>query len=112
MVFQHSCLLICLVAASSASAQDNPNLQDALSRGTILPFDAPDFKKILEYVLKGSADRFHNVEGARIENRRREYYFEARVYLPGATYCQILRNKNWFVYNCEWNKASGPGGFP
>lgn len=108
-MFRIACVaLLC----ASASAQDSKSLQDALSRGTTLSFDAPGFEKILEHILKASTDRFRNVQGAIIENRRREHYFEARVYLPGATYCQILRDRTWWVYDCEWKKASGPSGLP
>ncbi|HZT28465.1 MAG TPA: hypothetical protein VFA33_01185 [Bryobacteraceae bacterium] len=62
------------------------------------------FDRVLQSILEASRDRFRRVEGVRIENRRREFYFEAKTYLPQASYCRILEGP---VYCCEWD-AKGP----
>jgi hypothetical protein len=82
-----------------------------VAQAAISSRDEANFGQVLEDIVRASKDRFRRVEGARVENRRRDYYYEAKFYLPGATYCQILLEKNGPIYNCEWEKAPDRGGF-
>jgi hypothetical protein len=59
------------------------------------------FSQVLQRALRSSADRFRDLEGVRIENRKRHYFFEAKVYLPEASYCRVF-NQEGPVYCCEW----------
>lgn len=61
------------------------------------------FDRVLQSILLASRDSFRTVEGVRIENRRREFYFEAKTYLPGASYCRVLEGP---AYCCEWDVAA------
>jgi hypothetical protein len=56
----------------------------------------------LKHLLRESRENFHTVEGARIENRRRDSFFEAKTYLPEASYCRIFQ-QGGTVYCCEWD---------
>ena len=60
-----------------------------------------EFDQSLQLVLRSSRENFRTVEGARIENRRRDFFFEARTYLPTANYCRIFF-EGTPVYCCEW----------
>ena len=80
-----------------AEAQQNPSPEPRVG------WEA--FDGVLETILKASNQRFRPVEGPRIENRRREFYFEARVYLPEAMYCRIF-DQGGLVYCCEWEVKS------
>ena len=73
-----------------------------LSAAGLFPADPDDaeFQKLLQQVLRASAKEFEPVEGARIENRRRDFYFQAKTFLPGADECQILLTKEGPVYEC------------
>jgi hypothetical protein len=69
------------------------------------------FDVALKHILRASKDRFIPIEGARIENRRRDFFFEPRVYLPGATYCRIFELEKSWVFGCEWEPAKPPARF-
>jgi hypothetical protein len=69
------------------------------------------FDEALKQVLRASKDRFLRIEGARVENRRREYFFEPRVYLPTATYCRIFQQEKTTIYGCDWERAASPNSF-
>lgn len=99
------------VLCACAFAQGDPGAPDAVAQAAISSRDEANFGQVLEDIVRASKDRFRRVEGARVENRRRDYYYEAKFYLPGATYCQILLEKNGPIYNCEWEKAPDRGGF-
>jgi len=64
-----------------------------------------DFDAALKRIVRASKDRFIPIEGARIENRRRDFFFEPRVYLPGATYCRIFELDSTWIFGCEWEHA-------
>ncbi len=64
---------------------------------------------MLQQALRSSLDRFRELEGARVENRKREYFFESKIYLPEANYCRIFSHQGFMVFCCEWrDKASSP----
>jgi hypothetical protein len=65
-----------------------------------LPFD-----ETLRTVMRFSGTDFRSVQGPKVENKRREFYYEAALYLPEANYCRILKDKEW-MYLCEWRKKS------
>jgi hypothetical protein len=54
--------------------------------------------------LRESKDGFSSLESERIENRRREAFYESKVYLTDATYCRVLRQPA--IFTCEWNRAA------
>jgi hypothetical protein len=64
--------------------------------------DEKAFDRQLKRILIESPTIFRRLEGARLENRLREYYFEAKLYLPDASYCRILKHEGTTVYTCEW----------
>ena len=65
-----------------------------------LPFD-----EALRTVMLFSSTDFRSVQGPKVENKRREFYYEAALYLPDANYCRILKDKDW-MYLCEWRRKS------
>ena len=64
--------------------------------------DQTAFDQTLKRILRESVSRFQGVEGSRIENRRRDFYFEPKISLPGASYCRILKHEGTIIYTCEW----------
>jgi hypothetical protein len=70
-----------------------------------------EFDETLEHVLRASKERFIPVEGARNENRLREFFFEAKLYLPGATFCRVFQRDKTPIYGCEWEQAAIPNSF-
>jgi len=69
------------------------------------PIDQTAFDAALQRILRESAGRFQGVEGSRLENRRREYYFDPKIRLPGASYCRILKHEGTTIYTCEWQNG-------
>ena len=66
------------------------------------------FDSVLSSILRASRDDFAILEGARVENRRRDWFYEAKAFLPEATYCRIFY-QGGAVFCCEWDETS-PGG--
>ena len=59
----------------------------------------------LRTIMMFSTTGFRSAQGAKVENKRREFYYEAALYLPDANYCRVLKDKDW-MYLCEWRKKS------
>jgi hypothetical protein len=70
-----------------------------------------EFDEALNHVLRASKERFIPIEGARNENRLREFFFEAKLYLPGATFCRVFQKDKFPIYGCEWEQAAIPNSF-
>jgi hypothetical protein len=69
------------------------------------------FDTALKQILLASKDRFAHIQGARIENRRRDFFYEPQLYLPGATYCRIFQTTGDWIYGCDWEQANNRNGF-
>jgi hypothetical protein len=85
----HATLLLAVVLPNLAVAQER----------TI------SFDQALRLIMATSTTNFRKVHGAKIENRKGDYYFEAALYLPEATYCRIFRQSE-YIYCCEWRPKS------
>lgn len=70
--------------------------------------DRDPFTPLFQKALRESEYRFRSLRAERIENRRREYFHESKVYLPAATYCRVL-DQPTLVFTCEWNRPGGAG---
>lgn len=77
-------------------AQPGPSLQ-----ARRVPWES--FNSVLTSILRASRDDFAILEGARIENRRRDWFYEAKAFLPEATYCRIFYQDR-AVFCCEWDE--------
>ncbi|HTM47737.1 MAG TPA: hypothetical protein VL285_03610 [Bryobacteraceae bacterium] len=91
-------VLLCSALASGQRSPEPPASAPAGGES----IDEKAFDRQLERILSESPTIFRRLEGARLENRLREYYFEAKLYLPGAAYCRILKHEGTTVYTCEW----------
>src|SRR5216684_5731821 len=90
------CIVLGGIAFSWSLAQQLPGAQPESKSSS-----QNAFSEALQNAMRSSAIRFRDLEGARIENRKRDYFFEAKIYLPEATYCRIF-NQGGLVYCCEW----------
>ncbi len=86
----------CIILAACAAFSFYPAQRDAKSHLH------DGFGPALQRALHSSLDRFRELEGARIENRKRDYFFESKIYLPEAKYCRIFNHRGWTVFCCEW----------
>src|SRR5262245_55714509 len=93
---------------SSALAQHNSKLTDSSSLTN--PFDQTALNGTLQRLLLESRNRFERLQGARIENRLRQYYYEPKISLPGASYCRILLHEGITIYTCEWERQTTTAG--
>ena len=94
-----------LLCCAFASAQHNPEPPGSASTSEKSSIDYDTFNKTLQRILRESATLFRFVEGVRFENRRREYYFEPKISLSGASYCRILKHEGKTIYTCEWGSG-------
>src|SRR5947207_3295794 len=97
------CIVLACVAFSRCLAQQPQNETRESKTAS-----HNQFGPVLQRVLASSADRFRGLEGARIENRKRDHFFEAKLYLPEANYCRIF-NQGDLVYCCEWRDKGYSG---
>jgi hypothetical protein len=96
-----------------ALAQHNPEPPASASTSEKSSFDQNVFDQALQRILRESTSRFQGVEGSRLENRRREYYFEPKISLPGASYCRVLKHEGTTIYTCEWeNRKTVTNWYP
>ena len=85
-----------------AFTQLSPEPPGSISTSEKSSIDQNAFDQALQRILRESASRFQGVEGSRLENRRRDFYFEPKISLPGASYCRILKHEGTTIYTCEW----------
>ena len=94
-----------LLWCALARAQRNPDSPHSASTTEKSSIDQNTFDHSLQRVLRESMSRFRGLEGARLQNRLREYYYEAKISLPGAVYCRVLKHEGTTVYACEWENG-------
>jgi hypothetical protein len=86
------CVFPCVLAAQDRA--DASEMQSERGKGK--------FADALKQIVRASRCEFRTVEGARIDfHPGRRSWFEAKVYLPSASYCRILDDPK-LEYNCEW----------
>src|SRR5438046_1437781 len=94
-----------LLSGVFARAQRNPRSPASLSTSEGSPIDQNAFDQLLQRILRESLSGFWRIEGSRIENRLREFYFEPKINLPGALYCRVLKHEGTTIYTCEWENG-------
>jgi hypothetical protein len=85
-----------------AHAQRNLDLPGSASKSENPFIDQNAFDKTLKRILRESPSHFEAIRASRVENRRRDYFYEPKIYLPGAWYCRILKHEGATIYTCEW----------
>ena len=91
-----------LLCCAFAPAQHNPDPPGSAATSEKSSIDQGAFDETLKRILRESTTLFRFIEGVRLENRRREDYFEPKINLPAASYCRILKHEGTTIYTCEW----------
>ena len=92
-----ACMALCFGFPRSLAGQDRADASGMESEP-----DKRKFAEALKQIVRASRYEFRPVEGARIDfHPGRKSWFEAKVYLPGASYCRIVDDPR-LEYNCEW----------
>ena len=91
-----------LLSCAFPPAQRNTEPPASASTSKKSSIDQDGFDRTLRRILWESTSLFRDLEGVRLENRLREYYYQPKIDLPGASYCRILKHEGTTLYTCEW----------